>query len=638
MIVGAATTLVFLLALGVAAAATPLVRGIARRHQWSAAPTADRWHVQPTPLYGGVAIFAGILAGALALVWWYGTADGLGVIAGEARMALAIGGAACFLFCVGVADDRLTLAPMTKAIAQLAAGVLLVSFGVVLPLTPWVLLNVAVTLFWFTGITNALNLLDNMDGVAAGVAAIAGAVFCLLFVLADAWLLAGCSLALTGAALGFLCYNFKPASIFMGDGGSLLLGSALAGLGVAAPLAMGAVGAPALLMPLFVLLLPVVDTSLVTFTRTMNNRRISEGGRDHTAHRLVSLGLSERETALTLYAFALSAGMLALWLPTGNGWSGAGTLLFLAGALLVLAYLTRLHRYETAERAADRRVTLFFRHLLYKRQALELLLDCVLFGVAYYAAFLVYYDGVIPQRMVPTVYVTLPIVVVARLAAFQALGIYRTAWERLSGDDVVRIGKATALGSLLMVGVLFLAFRSADIARSVFLVEALLAGLLGTVFRFSFRSLNQLQNRRRSSGEPALIVGTGEEAESAYRLLVARDSFSAQPVAFLDPACTHSGELLHGLPVFGATDALAIVLRDGGVRHVVLASESTDGELLRMLQQACASANVALSRLTVALAPVRGMRVPASTPSSLTAVRGGAAHSAERAWRTLEAQ
>ena len=222
-------------ALAAAVALTPVCRTLAGRLGLVARPAPDRWHRQPTALLGGCAIlFAGAVglsvgAAVLGDRWRSGAGDvGVGTVVGVALSAV-------FMFVVGVIDDVKHLRPQLKFILQTLAGVVLVSFGGVLPLSPWYGANVVITLFWFVGVTNAFNLLDNMDGVAAGVAAIASLFLGMALAHKGAWLQASVAWSLTGASLGFLRYNFSPASIFMGDGGSLLLGSALAGLAVSAP-------------------------------------------------------------------------------------------------------------------------------------------------------------------------------------------------------------------------------------------------------------------------------------------------------------------------------------------------------------------------------------------------------------------
>src|SRR5687767_4079448 len=211
------------------------------------------------------------------------------------------------MFLTGLVDDRFHLRPSSKLVMQALAAAIVVTAGVVYPLTPWTSVNSLATVFWFIALTNALNLLDNMDGVAAGVAALAALFLAITFgIQGGGGELVALSAALAGAALGFLPYNFHPASIFMGDSGSLFLGALIASVGAAYPSSASVSIVPVLFVPVFIAVIPILDTLLVTVTRTLAGRPISSGGRDHTAHRLVALGLRERQVAMMLYAFAIA--------------------------------------------------------------------------------------------------------------------------------------------------------------------------------------------------------------------------------------------------------------------------------------------------------------------------------------------
>src|SRR5882757_5930892 len=247
-------------------AMTPLVRAFARRIGAVAKPKADRWHTKPTAMMGGVAIVIAVIGPALAL------------------------------FLVGLTDDFFHIKPYQKLIGQLLGASAVVWFGLVLPWTPYSTVNMLITLFWLVGITNAVNMLDNMDGLAAGVSAIAAAFLALNFIANQQWLEAVMLATFAGALLGFLLYNHHPASIFMGDCGSMFVGfflassALLSGTGGGRSRSVVAV----LAVPVLVLLVPIFDTAFVTLMRKKAGRSASQGGRDHTSHRLVALGLSEK--------------------------------------------------------------------------------------------------------------------------------------------------------------------------------------------------------------------------------------------------------------------------------------------------------------------------------------------------------
>ena len=279
---------------------TPVVRALARRRGVVARPKSDRWHKKPTALLGGGAIFTVVAAVNLALV----------PLTPQARVVL---GAGALLFLVGLIDDFFNLKPYQKLSGQIMGAAVVVWCGLSLLWTGSPPVNMAITLFWLIGITNAVNLLDNMDGLAAGIAAIASTFLALNF-LDNAQTAEALMLAVFGAALlGFLVYNSNPASIFMGDCGSMFIGFFLAGSALLNPTGGRSRSLlPVLAVPVLILFIPIFDTLLVTILRKLAGRSVARGGRDHTSHRLVALGLSERRAVWMLYALAAVSGFLGL--------------------------------------------------------------------------------------------------------------------------------------------------------------------------------------------------------------------------------------------------------------------------------------------------------------------------------------
>jgi UDP-GlcNAc:undecaprenyl-phosphate/decaprenyl-phosphate GlcNAc-1-phosphate transferase len=280
----------------------------------TAAPRADRWNPLATPSSGGLAIFLSCAA-----AYWL-------VCPGRyPRVALAV----AVLWIFGFLDDRFRLRPALKLAVQVAAAGFVVLGGVVFPLTPWYLPNVAMSMLWIVLITNALNLIDNMDGLCSGVVI----VICLF----RSWLLAAegyrtdadlCAI-LAAAFAGFLFFNYHPARIFMGDCGSLPAGFALGALTLAGPAPHRSMLLTGFFYPALTFAYPIFDTAFVSTLRKLNGRPISQGGRDHTSHRLASLGLDQRQVVWILWlvtAFGASLGIMIHLMPDA---------LFAAGALLL---------------------------------------------------------------------------------------------------------------------------------------------------------------------------------------------------------------------------------------------------------------------------------------------------------------
>ena len=290
-------TTVVVTALAVSIAATPVARALALRSRFVDEASGRKGHRSPMPLLGGLAIYTAVF---VALFTYP-----------DRQTILGLGGilvAATWISLLGVWDDRVGLGVLAKLVGQLGSALILVAVDVrvYLPLPSW--LNLFLTLAWLIGVTNAFNLLDNMDGLSGGVGAVAAAVFLLLAVDNGQYLVAPLAAAILGAMVGFLLYNFNPARIFMGDSGSLFLGLLLAVVGIKLRFPSN-VPEVTWMVPVLVLGVPIVDTTLVVTSRALGGKNpFNTPGRDHLSHRLVALGLSSRQAVVLLYAFALAFG------------------------------------------------------------------------------------------------------------------------------------------------------------------------------------------------------------------------------------------------------------------------------------------------------------------------------------------
>jgi UDP-GlcNAc:undecaprenyl-phosphate GlcNAc-1-phosphate transferase len=271
----------------------------------TAAPRADRWHKTPTPSSGGIAILCA--AAAIYAILFRG-------------QHVAIASGALALWTLGLIDDRVRLSPAVKLAGQCAVSACVVASGVVFRATPYEALNILFSFSWLVGITNAFNLIDNMDGLCAGVTVIiAGFRYFLLSARGD-WGEAGLCALVGGVYAGYLVCNHRPARIFMGDCGSMLAGFSLAALTIATPIPHTKAFVAGLFYPALTFIYPIFDTMLVSVLRKLAGRPISAGGRDHSSHRLVSLGLGETQTVAilwTLTAAGSAIGLLVDWKPMG---------------------------------------------------------------------------------------------------------------------------------------------------------------------------------------------------------------------------------------------------------------------------------------------------------------------------------
>lgn len=292
----------------IALVATYLARGAANRFQWLDKPGQHKAHSKPIPLLGGIAIYGAFLVTSLIF-------DSEWFLSEGRYFAIA----ATLLTCIGLYDDWRGLNPLPKLSAQILAAIASIYGGIYIHLSGICGLDVAFTVFWVVGICNAMNLLDNMDGLSAGVAAIASLYFGAIALSQGQIHAAILAAALLGATLGFLRFNWHPATIFMGDAGSLSIGFAIATLGLMVGFPPEQQHSATWLIPIIVLAVPIFDTTLVTVSRLRRKLRLTDGGRDHTSHRLVTLGLTVRQAVGGIYQVALlcgGAGLLLQLEPT----------------------------------------------------------------------------------------------------------------------------------------------------------------------------------------------------------------------------------------------------------------------------------------------------------------------------------
>jgi len=552
-----------LVSFAVATSLTPVVRSLARRWGFVAKPKTDRWHKRPTAMMGGVAIWLAVIATYLALVPH--TSAGWVVV-----------GASSFLFFVGLVDDWLHIKPYQKLIGQVIGATAVVNYGLLLPWTRSLLANMVITIFWLIGITNAINLLDNMDGLATGIAAIASAFLTFNFLAAGQATEAVMLGVFTAALVGFLIYNSNPASIFMGDSGSMFIGFFLSSAALI-NLAGGRSRAfvPVLAVPILVLFIPIFDTTFVTILRKLSGRAASQGGRDHTSHRLVALGLSEKRAVLLLYGLAALSGLLAVFVRQLKPDVSIALLAVFTLALTLLGvYLAGVKGYDEEEQSRAENESALYAFLIdfsYKRRIFEVLLDVILVVLAYWSAYALKFGPFSDSPAWKLYLRTLPVLVVVRLAAFLVFGIYRGIWRYTSMDDLLAFAKAVAAGSILSMLVILFKFRFQGFSRAVFLVDALVMLLLLAGSRVAFRFFRKvLPSGAVSNGRRVLIYGAGDAGELLLRELLNNRELSYAPVGFMDDDATKHGKLIHGYRVFGGNGLLPKILAQHDVEQVLI--------------------------------------------------------------------
>ncbi|MBC7516206.1 MAG: undecaprenyl/decaprenyl-phosphate alpha-N-acetylglucosaminyl 1-phosphate transferase [Alkalinema sp. FL-bin-369] len=328
--------LTFALSASIVLFSTPWVKKLALRLGYVDQPNARKVHQHPMVRLGGVAIFSGFLL-ALLVTWRLGGFGGLPQGKEFEMWGVVLGGIA--FFGIGLLDDLFNLSPFTRLIAQVIVAIGAWSMGVQINFlsVPGISLggmvqlpdvvSLVLTVIWLVGITNAINWIDGLDGLAAGVSGIAALVMMITCLVTHQPAAALVAAALAGCSLGFLRYNFNPAQIFMGDGGSYFVGFTLAGVGVIG-LVKG-VTTVAVLLPL-ILAVPIVDMSAVILDRLRNGKSPFIADKRHLHHRLLQAGLSHRRTVLFIYALTLWVGCLAMafsGMPSGFGYAALSTVI-----------------------------------------------------------------------------------------------------------------------------------------------------------------------------------------------------------------------------------------------------------------------------------------------------------------------
>ena len=293
-------------ALIIAIGGTPLVRYAAMQLGILDQPSARKVHHAPVPLMGGAAIYIAFIA---ALAIWGERSyvnEVVGIFVGATLVSL-----------VGALDDSRGVGSYLKLAFQIAAACILILSGVQVRLFDG-FMDIVLTLLWVVGITNAFNLLDNMDGLSAGVATVASAFFTLLAAMSGQYLVGTLAAALGGACVGFLVYNWNPARVFMGDTGSLFLGFLLAAVGIKLRFPANSASIT-WMIPVLILALPIFDTSLVFISRLRRGKNpLTTAGKDHLSHRLARLSGSQREAVLLCYLVTGATGLSSIFLTQAN--------------------------------------------------------------------------------------------------------------------------------------------------------------------------------------------------------------------------------------------------------------------------------------------------------------------------------
>jgi UDP-GlcNAc:undecaprenyl-phosphate GlcNAc-1-phosphate transferase len=570
----------------VSASGVWLTKTMAYRYGWVARPKKDRWHKKPVALYGGVGMFLAFFATVVVLL-----ANDISRNAFEVMCALLAG--ASLVFVTGLIDDLKNLRPMPKLVVEIVAASIPIFCGLVLKLTPWYLVNVMATYFWFIGIVNAINMLDNMDGLSSGIVMISTITILAIVGMNQSYtydaVFLHIALAFFFSVLGFWIFNRYPATIFMGDSGSLFLGYVLAFLAIPSKL-NGYMGISSsvltLLLPVAILAVPIFDTFIVTMVRKNYGRRASQGGRDHSSHRLVGLGFSEPKAVNILYGLGIVGGMVAWLLSRWPEYATFCLSIYIIFLGLCGVYLSKVKVYAEPTDAEIRgHWTPIISELLYKRNAAEIMLDSIIVASSYYLAYLLRFESATALSANAGKYVqSLPMVVASCIVSFYVCRIYEGLWEFISVNDIMRFLKSTIMGTLAAVVIITLVYRFQGYSRTVFVIfnTLLFVSMAGSRLFFRFID-NLLAKHRADQGKLVLIYGAGEGGKVLYEEIMRNPLFrDYRVVGFIDDDRKKHNRAIAGIRIRGIH---SLKREDEQIDEVWLSSDMIDDSAIRKVRE-----------------------------------------------------
>ena len=574
---------------------TPLVKVIASKLGIVARPKEDRWHKKVVPLLGGTSIYVSFL------ISWL-------LFLPKSSMPLGLIVGATSIFILGLIDDIKGLSPQNKIIGQIVCASLAVIFGVIIKIIPLPIVAIPLTILWIVGIANAFNLLDNMDGLSNGVAVIAAMTLFVCSLMLKNYEIANASLILAGATLGFLPYNFYPAKIFMGDCGAMFIGFALACLTIEGTWKQASNLFIVLFTPVLALAVPIFDTVFVTITRKIDGISIAKGGKDHTSHRLVFLGLPEKKAVIILYVISVLFGLAAL--------ASLYLKIYISAVIIALllisffAFGIFLNQSGSFKRepvkAKDEEVPYYKDEtaladalIQYKRVILEILCDLCLICIAYLSSYIIRYEGVVNSYNFGLIAMSLPIIIAVKLSAFYVMGVYGNIWRYFGLRELLDIAKGIFVGSIASVMVLLIAFRFGGFSRMIFLLDAMILLILMSGVRIAFRLFREhLFVSFETRGRKILIAGAGDTGDAFLREIRKNRNLNYSPIGFIDDDLAKLGRRIQGIKVLGTRTDIHGLVKEKAIDEIVIAMPSVDRKTIENIEAICRESGVAYREIS----------------------------------------
>jgi len=600
---------------------TPVVRSVARKLGALDLPGGRKVHDHPIPRLGGFSIFVTfnlILIIASQIDFFFFPSDFLREINFLWLMV-----ASSIMLGVGAVDDFRRVPPSIKFFFQIIAGlivalacvkiqVITLPFGKI-NLGIW---SIPVTIVWVVAITNAVNLLDGLDGLAAGTSFIICLAMFGISLLNQNIGIALCSAILAGSILGFLKYNFYPASIFLGDSGAYFLGFILSVL----PLLGGLKGTAtfAILVPLLALGLPIMDTALSMVRRLLRSLHIMEideekneikfffldgfsmfrADRGHIHHRLLQMGFTQRKAVVLLYAISLILGGLAF---SSVYFKNINYALFLTTIGLASYIGVKKLGYSEIQILRNGALLPLFDAPVVNMRILRFFVDMAFIALSYYLAFLLRFEGTFEPSIKEYYLMTIPLVLTIKMGIFYLSGLYKGAWRYTSVSDVVKMLKAVALGCFVSTLVLWAIPGYGIISLSVLVIDFNILFFLVTGARTSFRILEHVHISNNHHGRKVLIFGVDKSSIQALNEFINNPRLGLSPVGFIDEDERNKGKQVSGYPILGSIDSLENILKNNSISEVIVTGNNLPEVKIERLSQICNSNQISLRRFRTRL-------------------------------------
>jgi len=587
---------------------TPLVRLLSKKANIYDVASERKIHRNPTPLLGGIPIF--ISLNLTLLIGYFLNNVYIREFLSDKWKPLLL--CQIIILAMGIFDDIIKLQPRLKFLIQIFAGSLLLFFGIGIyditnPFSDGLihlgLLSIPITILWVVGITNALNLIDGLDGLAAGTSLIICIAFFGISFFFQNIGISFVSLILAGSVLGFLRYNFHPAKIFLGDSGSLLLGFLLAVLSIQGSYKGATL--VAVLAPILVLGFPIMETFLSMIRRFLrsvhmvdypngngkfkalflNGFAMFEADKDHVHHRLLNLGFSHRRVVLILYGLCVALctfAFLTVMLKDIN------ITLFIGAVVMAFVIGIRSLKYEEFKILESGLLLPLFSFPVVNKRIFQAFFDLFLISTSFYLSFVLIFNNFGSYEKTLLIR-TLPIVLVIKILIFFTSGLYKRSWSYSGIEDLLMLARSLVLssvGSLIFLGLVFGLSSFGGIL--FFLIDFYIAATFIMGYRISFKLVRSLYNRNSGSkGKKVLIYGAGHRGSVALNEMKNNGTYFFSPIGFIDDDIEKKGKILHNCPILGSIEDIKNLVSQNDVAEILVSTDKIEKEKISRLIDFC---------------------------------------------------